>query len=204
MEARSAFLQMATECGSYRVASFASGDIGAARAMGLLSQVDLLALNRDEAEAIAGRCERDEQLLEACAAQLSANDRRMRIVLTVGASGAYVFESGRWTRHGAIPTEVISTAGAGDALLAGVIAALSAGLPFRSEDSSSTVRPSIASAIDFGLLVAAFSVTSPHTIHPDAELASVLEFAAQRNLAPTARFLQASSLNSKLSPNPTV
>jgi sugar/nucleoside kinase (ribokinase family) len=204
LEARRDFLRMATEYGSYRVASFASGDISAAKTMGLFSQVDLLALNRDEAEAIAGGCERDEQLLEACAAQLSANERRMRIIVTVGASGAYAFEKGRWTRHSAVPTEVVSTAGAGDALLAGVIAALSAGLPFRSEDSSSTACPSIASAIDFGLLLAAFSVTSPHTIHPDAELASVLEFAAQRDLAPTARFLQASSLNSKLSPNPTV
>ncbi|MGZ4816893.1 MAG: carbohydrate kinase family protein [Terriglobales bacterium] len=204
LEARRDFLRMATDCGSYRVASFASGDIIGAKTMGLLSQVDLLALNRDEAQAIAGKWERDEQLLEACAAQLSANERRMRIVVTVGASGAYAFENSRWTKHSAIPTEVVSTAGAGDALLAGVIAALSAGLPFRSEDPSTTVRPRIECAIDFGLLVAAFSVTSPHTIHPDAELASVLEFAAQRDLTPGARFLQVCSLNSKLSPNPTV
>jgi hypothetical protein len=34
------------------------------------------------------------------------------------------------------------------------------------------------SALDLGVLLAAYSVTSPHTIHPQATLSSLLSFAA--------------------------
>ncbi len=200
LESRGAFLQLAKECASYCVASFASGDFDAAKAMGMLSQIDLLAMNRDEAIAIAGEHESDQQLLEACASRISAEQRKIRIIVTVGSSGAYAFESGRWSKHESIPAEVVSTAGAGDALLAGVIAALSAGLPFRSEGPSKT--STIASAIDFGLLLAAYSVTSPHTIHPDADLASVLQFGAESGFVPAPQFLHACISDSRLSPNP--
>ena len=62
--------------------------------------------------------------------------------------------------------EVVSTAGAGDALLAGIIAGLSAGLPLV-KDSTGLARK--CGAIDLGLALAAFSVESPHTIHPGVE-----------------------------------
>jgi hypothetical protein len=52
LEARSEFLRIATECGSFRIASFATGEMDAVRSLDLLSRVDLLALNRDEAASL--------------------------------------------------------------------------------------------------------------------------------------------------------
>jgi sugar/nucleoside kinase (ribokinase family) len=74
--------------------------------------------------------------------------------------------------------DAISTAGAGDALLAGTIAGLIAGMPLKSNnyDDPGGER-SIGSAIDLGLALAAFSVTSRHTIHSEATLDRLLRFA---------------------------
>ena len=68
------------------------------------------------------------------------------------------------------PAQVVNTAGAGDAHLSGVIAGLVAGL-------------AMVQAQELGTLVAALSVTSPHTIAPEIARQSLRAFAA-RSQAP--------------------
>jgi len=66
-------------------------------------------------------------------------------------------------------------------LLAGILAGLATGLPFIAPGrrrSSIKDRP-LCSALDFAVLLAAFTVTSPHTIHPNAGIASLKTFADQ-------------------------
>jgi sugar/nucleoside kinase (ribokinase family) len=178
LEERSGFLQLATECGNYRVASFAAGEMEAVRSLKLLSKVDLLALNCEEAAAL-GRVVPDrlgdEQVLSACQRVALAENPAIRLIVSVGADGVYVSEQGNWSHHAAVPVEVISTAGAGDALLAGVIAGLSRGLPL-----SVKALKNKQCAIDIGLMVAAFSLTSPHSIHPAFTLEALQEFASIR------------------------
>jgi hypothetical protein len=41
----------------------------------------------------------------------------------------------------------------------------------------------LGSALDLGVALAALSVTSPHTIHPEASLDAVLAFAREHGLA---------------------
>ncbi|MGE5228027.1 MAG: PfkB family carbohydrate kinase, partial [Planctomycetaceae bacterium] len=50
---RRRLLEVATACGAFRVASFVSGELAAARDEGLFGLTDLLALNADEAAALA-------------------------------------------------------------------------------------------------------------------------------------------------------
>lgn len=186
IEARQEFLRISTEYGSYRVASFTSGEMQTARKLNLLSQVDLLALNRDEAAAIAGGVfvgASEERLLDACSAVAIAANPKMRILSSAGANGAYIFEQGAWSHCKAISSEVVSTAGAGDALLAGTIAGLSAGLPLtNSKDANLNATTEIDSAIGVGLALAAFSITSPHTIHPGTNLESLLAFVRENGM----------------------
>ena len=72
----------------------------------------------------------------------------------------------------------MSTAGAGDAFLAGVIAGLCCGLPmgkgFSDANFSST---ELKSAVELGVLLGSFSVASADTIHPDADTESLYRFA---------------------------
>jgi sugar/nucleoside kinase (ribokinase family) len=190
LHARREFLRIASECGSYRVASFAFGELETAKKEGLFANIDLLAINREEAAAVAGVDGNIDQVLEACATGLSASSRSMRLIVSAGSGGVCVFDQGRWSKHDAIPVEVVSTAGAGDALLAGTIAGLTAGLPLRSGSSEGGERE-LSSAIDLGILLASFSVTSPHTIHPDANLSALVKFASDRGYFLSTSFLQA-------------
>jgi sugar/nucleoside kinase (ribokinase family) len=72
-----------------------------------------------------------------------------------------------------------STAGAGDALLAGVLIGLAGGLPAVGDgpDRTSFSERPLDTALDLGTLLAGFSVTSPHTIHPEADRRALSAFA---------------------------
>jgi len=177
-------LKRAGERGALRVAALASAEVGAALASGLFADVDLLSLNEDEAGALADAAfpgEKLPPLLVACARALRDAQPRMRVCLTAGARGAFVLDGEHWTPVPALAADVRSTAGAGDAFLGGVLAGLALGLPLAPADASGA-RP-LTSAAELGVLVASYSVTSSHTIHPDADAASLRAFAAARRLS---------------------
>ncbi len=177
LAARRRLLELATERGAFRVASLTSADVDDAHASGLLGLVDLLALNEDEAAILAG-CAMDPQepapFLDAVASAIEARRAGTRIVVTAGVRGAFAFEDGRWDDRRPPGVEVRSTAGAGDALLGGVLSALAAGVPLI---DPSAPDGTLSCALDLGVALAALSVTSPHTIHPTADLGTVLTFA---------------------------
>jgi sugar/nucleoside kinase (ribokinase family) len=182
LEMRRAFLELASDCGNYRVCSFALGEIEEAQIMGLFSLTDLLALNQEEAAALLGDGSGpvlDDGQLAECAAKFAATHPQLRIIVSLGPKGAYGFECGSSQFCPAPVLQPISTAGAGDALLAGVVCGLAAGLPFimPNECGSSFSGRVLRTALDFGVLNASFSVTSPHTIHPDAVLSNLFGFA---------------------------
>jgi len=176
---RDHLLALATGHAALRVGSFTPAEIGPARAAGMFSRVDLVALNEDEAAVLAGEPFdhlRPHTFLQSCAAALRAYQPCLRIVVTAGKRGAYASDGDAWIHRPAPAVQVASTAGAGDALLAGIIAAMAAGLPFV-PPAAHVQGWEITSALDFGVLLAAYSVTSPHTIHPGADLPSLLSFA---------------------------
>jgi sugar/nucleoside kinase (ribokinase family) len=182
--ARHHLLRRAGERGALRVATLTSAEMGAALASGFLADVDLLSLNEDEASALnAAAFATDEPppLLVGCASALRGAQPRMRICLTAGVRGSFVLDGQHWTPVPALPVESVSTAGAGDAFLGGVLAGLALGLPLAPAEASGA-RP-LTSAAELGALLAAYSVTSPHTIHPDAGAPSLRAFAAARRLS---------------------
>ena len=182
LELRRDFLELASDCGNFRACSFALGDMKNARAMGLIGLSDLLALNQEEASALLGDSPGpvlDDSVLAERAAALTVACPRLRIVVSAGRKGAYGFEGGNSQFCPAPVLQPISTAGAGDALLAGVLCTLAAGVPFIAPNefgntfSSRTLR----TALDFGVLNGSFSITSPHTIHPEAVVENLFAFA---------------------------
>jgi sugar/nucleoside kinase (ribokinase family) len=183
LEIRYEFLKLATQCGNFRAASFALSEIPAANDLGLFSMVDLLALNREEAAGLVGyaySAQNAQRFLSDCATILQKMQPGIRIVISVGAEGAHAFENGAWSSRPAPPTQVVSTAGAGDALLAGVLSGLASGLPLNAKPPAqeSVIDGKFSSAMELGMLLASYSVTSPHTIHFGANLASLEEFAS--------------------------
>jgi sugar/nucleoside kinase (ribokinase family) len=177
------FLELASDCGNYRACSFVLGEIEEARKMGLIDLADLLALNEEEGSALLGDGPAhvlDNAELAERAATFTVSRPRLRVIISVGRKGAYGFEGGHSQYCPAPVVRPISTAGAGDALLAGVLCGLAAGIPFIIPNECGTGSFSgrtLRTALDLGVLNGSFSVTSPHTIHPDAAMEKLLAFA---------------------------
>ncbi|HEX9186839.1 MAG TPA: PfkB family carbohydrate kinase [Vicinamibacteria bacterium] len=186
LAARLHLLERAAERGAFRAAALTTAEMFEAREGGLLRLVDLLALNEDEAAALAGapfpETSEADPFLRRCAEAVGDG---VRLVVTAGARGAFAFDGTGWTHAPALAVPVASTAGAGDALLGGVLAGLAAGLPFVEPGprrASLGERP-LASAFDLGVLLAAFKVTSPHTIPPGLSPEVLAGFAGEHGLA---------------------
>lgn len=186
LEIRHHLLKLATEYRAFRIASFNSSEIALARDNGMLGLIDVLFMNEDEAGALTGSAfdtENPQSVLDAVASAVIPFQEHITIVVTAGKEGAFSFENKEWTSHLALPVKAVNTMGAGDALLAGTLTGVILGLPFSNKKTRDAPGGrAIESAIDLGVLLAAYSTTSPHTIHPKADLGSVLKFGEEHGL----------------------
>jgi len=182
LEARQRLLELATKAGAFRAASFVASEITAAREMGMFELLDLVSLNESEASELVG-CpfspEGAENFIGNCQDFLRNCFPKLQMVVSVGPSGAYAIRPDLWDLCPAPRVDVASTAGAGDALLGGVLAAMAAGIPLLKSDKAEGV---VETALDLGVLLGSFKCQSPHTIHPDAEVPALLCFAESRGL----------------------
>jgi len=155
LEAREQLLVLAREYGFFRAASFTSEEMPRVVRSRVLESVDLLAINLDEAAAavalpVAGN---DAQtIIEAAVGAFSKKNPSIQVSVTMGKNGSCC-----WDGNGVIwkpvrKVRVESTAGAGDAFLAGLIAGLTAGLPLHAAQELAT-------------LAGGDSVQSAHTIN---------------------------------------
>jgi ribokinase len=169
LSAREKLLEMGTTYGFFRAASFISSEIEAAMKMGLLAKMDLLALNLDEARFAAGLPAEDQpadKTVEAVIHHLNKVNPNLSLSFTAGKHGSWSWDGKELHFQPAFQVPVTGTAGAGDAHLAAMIAGLAAGL-------------SLAKAQELGSLVAAHSVTSPHTIDKRIDRDALRSFAGQ-------------------------
>ena len=142
------------------------------------------ALNEDEARRRRKiPCRGARTIPGGCRQALAAAQPRDRIVVTAGKNGAFACERGTWSTvrpcrsrgqhrggRGCAPRRRARRARRRHAVRTPGCAAPRA---FR--------RP-LASALDLAVLLAAFEVTSPHTIHPDAHLDALIDFARRHGL----------------------
>lgn len=178
-------LELGSRWGAFRLASLTSGEIQEAERLKYFEQVDLIAVNEDEAYTLI-KCEFEPSspvpFLTRLGDRLRAYNPNMQIVLSAGAAGAFALDS-EWTHLPAHRVDVSSTAGAGDALFGGTVAGLVSGMP-------------LPTAVELGVLLACFSVTSPHTIHPETNLDRLLEFARRNKIPVPKEITQEISLGS--------
>jgi ribokinase len=169
MATRERLLQLGTFYHFLRVGSFISSEMPAAIESGVLGGVDLVGINVDEAAAVGGVSAEEQSpasIVEAAIERLGDINPAMFVSVTAGKFGSWSWDGTTLTHVPAFPVEVVNTAGAGDAHLSGLIAGLVAGL-------------TLAQAQELGTLVAAFSVTSPHTIASELERRSLQALAAR-------------------------
>ena len=158
VKARAELLKLATEHRLLRAASFTSEEIHQARTSGLLACVDLLAINIDEAAVLADiPAEQDPAaIVQQTVEILRQLQPDIQTSITAGAHGSWVWDGAELTHAPVHDVESVSTAGAGDAHFSGILAGLASGLTLRQ-------------AHELGVLTAALSVTSPHTINKEID-----------------------------------
>ena len=160
LAARAELLRLGTQYRFLRAASFTLGEMAQIRDSDLLTHVDLLAVNVEEGAALAGvraaetapTIARVAALVEAVIAALRQVQPSMQVSITAGTRGSWTWDGETLVHVPAHKVKVAGTAGAGDAHFSGILAGLAAGLP-------------LGEAHELGVLVAALSVTSPHTIN---------------------------------------
>jgi sugar/nucleoside kinase (ribokinase family) len=166
LAARAELLALGTAYRFLRTASFTSGEMAQVRDSGILSQVDLLAINVDEAVALTdvGIRQEPSTVVEGVLESLRRIQPSMMVSITAGMHGSWTWDGKALVHVPAHRVKLAGTAGAGDAHLAGILTGLAAGL-------------SLGEAHELGALTAALSVTSPHTIDKDIDRQSLKELA---------------------------
>jgi sugar/nucleoside kinase (ribokinase family) len=167
LEARNRLLELGTDYNFFRVASFTSEEMQSVIQSDTLSRTDLLALNFDEAAATVEMPVDDNNplsIIEAVIKKLGGINSDMNISITKGKEGSWFWDCSDLHHVPIHKVEVESTAGAGDAHLAGLIVGLTAGL-------------SIQDAQELASLVGSLSVTSPHTINMGIDKESLRKLA---------------------------
>ena len=180
LEVRRYFLQLATQTGAFRVASFVSAEIGPAKHARMFEMLDVVSLNEAEAGEVVGSSfsltDRDAFIVK-CQGFLRQSCPNLRMVVSLGKDGAYAVTKDLWNYCPAPEVDVASTAGAGDALLGGITAALAAGIPFLHTEASEGIPPRpVGTALELGVLLASYKCLSPHTIQPSACVENLIDF----------------------------
>ncbi len=171
--ARIRLLQHGRKRGSFNVAAVLSAEAESFRRLGGFRLTDLLAVNMDEARAIAqinDETASADTVVAACIQSLLTVNPRIAVLITDGKNGSYCYAADSLEQIPALETPVVSTAGAGDAFLAGTLAGLCCGLPLKKGvDDARLGQTPLSSAVELGTLLAGLSVNSCHTIHPAAD-----------------------------------
>jgi ribokinase len=173
LSARYKLLDIGKKNQLFCTASFTSEEISTVLADGMLKCVDLLALNIDEASALAGIARQEEDtyyIVNHAITKLLAINRNIRVSVTAGKQGSICWDGHTLNSFPAIKTKAKSTAGAGDAFFAGLICGITMGL-------------TLFEAQQLATLVAGLSVTSPHTIHKGIDRLSLWQFLQSANLS---------------------
>jgi ribokinase len=166
LKARQKILESGKQYGSFCAASFTTEEINYALKAGIIANVDLIAINMDEASIIAGSLagkEDTESIVKSAVQKLRMSNEKIMVSITDGKQGSWCWDSRQMNRLPAIQTKSLSTAGAGDAFFAGILCGIALGLTLMEAQQLAT-------------LVAGMSVTSPHTIHSGVDRYSLFEF----------------------------
>ena len=186
LPARISILQYGRERGSLNVASVLSSEVNEWMHANGVELVDLLFINIDEAGSIAGMKDDaipSQTVADACINKLLPLNPLIRVLITDGSNGCYCWEKDQLTMVPALQVPVCSTAGAGDAFLAGTVTGLICGLPLTKgiSDSYFSETP-LQSAVELGTLIASLSVTSFNTIHLEADTELLVSFCEKNNV----------------------
>jgi len=171
MQAREMLLELGTQHHFFRIASFTSEEMRYVMQTELLLNIDLLAINIDEAAVAADMTVENNNSLSVIKAFIklfSKMNPDLNISITNGNNGSWSWDGKILNHLPVLKVDVQNTAGAGDAFLSGLIVGKTAGLSLQESQQLAT-------------LMASVSVQSPHTINCDLDKSSLFKLAECSN-----------------------
>lgn len=181
LEARIAMLREGRRHGALTVSSVLSGEMESFSRMGGFALTDLLAVNEDEAAALAQAlpgAPGDDPAARSFHA-LQRQNPQLLLAVTRGKRCSVLYHGEKCQSRPGIPVEAVNTAGAGDCYLGVLIAALLKGIPvFRTPG----MEEDIASAQDLATLASAAKVRCPDTIDFSLGAQTAARFAREQGL----------------------
>jgi ribokinase len=165
LDTRLYLLQTAARHRFFRASSLTSEEIRTDIAAQIIALSNLLAINLDEAAALvaAAASSPSAVIVEKSVLHLTDMNKHILISITGGRQGSWFWDGQHILHMPALEVPVIASAGAGDAHLAGILTGIAAGLP-------------LPDTLELARLVAAQSLTSAHTIHPDISRETLFQF----------------------------
>jgi ribokinase len=166
LKARQRLLEIGKKHKLFCTASFTSGEIQNVLDTGILANVDLLAINIDEASAITGSSYEGKDvtlLIQNAVHMLQNHNTDIKVSITAGNKGSWCWDGKVLNAFPSVKTEVKSTAGAGDAFFSGLLCGTALGLHLTESQQLAT-------------LIAGMSVQSRHTIHKGIDRTSLNMF----------------------------
>jgi len=164
--ARKKLIETGKQNGLFCTASFTTGETDEFLSSNIIDKIDLLAINSDEAAAVAGM-KNDENdtlsVVKEAIRKLMRRNRNIMVSVTAGKDGSWCWNGTALNSFPAVKADVVSTAGAGDAFFSGMITGLALGL-------------TLFEAQELASLVAGLSVCHRDTIHKGIDRLSLNQF----------------------------
>lgn len=190
VETRIKLLEYGRRRGGLNVACVQSGEIRAFSELNGFNLTDYLFINLDEARKISDVDESipSETAVLTAISNLIVINPALTIFVTCGAAGVYCYTNRHLEFFPSITVDVVSTAGAGDAFLAGTVAGICCGLPLLKNNRENAHL--ISTATELGILVASLSVTSRDSIHPGIDANFLFDFINRNKIECAESFLK--------------
>ncbi|MGV8096361.1 MAG: carbohydrate kinase family protein [Mangrovibacterium sp.] len=186
LETRIKLLEYGRKRKSLNTASLSSSEVDEFKQMNGFEMVDILSVNIDEAGSIAKMTDgpvESRTVVNTCINALIAFNPEISVLITDGANGSYCYDNKSLKYTPAFAVPVHSTAGAGDAFLAGTLVGLCCGLPLsKDKDDAYFSQSPLQSAVELGTLLASLSVTSADTIYIEADASVLYKFAVNNKI----------------------
>ena len=180
VDARICLLRKGREYGCYNAASLLGSEVEQFIRLRAFSLIDLLAVNQEEAYAIASQLQAHtaEDYTDRCFRYLTTHNPDMTVLITCGKDGAYAYARNEKQFIPVVDHQVVNTAGAGDCFLGTVIAAMICQIPLMNKTGDKV----ISSAVQLAGLSSALKVACHDTIHFSISKRELWEFANEKEL----------------------
>jgi ribokinase len=180
LDARRELLLLGRRHGWFNVAAFTTAEIRPMLQQGMAGLIDLVSMNEDEAAAMVEMSADApiERIVQAAGERLARENPAIQLCVTAGGQGAYGWQGGHVEHTPPPKVEVVNTAGAGDATLAGLIIGHGVGLPFILPDRPARKNLSdapLATSLDLAALLSGLSVECEDTINFATDVETVAD-----------------------------